>query len=199
MNAATASVPATSPRRGRSSKRLDPRRARLYVETLKRQIEILLDRRLEAYARAGRDIASLGTPEELAERMAVVLPAPSPWDERLGPFYRSAQMARLLGGISRQALAERRRRRTILGLKTADGMIVYPAFQLDERCQVVQGLAETLRCFPPGDAEAWAAAGWLASPKTGLSGLSPIAWLKAGRPRPSLLALARDAGRRLAA
>jgi hypothetical protein len=57
------------------------------------------------------------------------IPTPSQWNCLVGPFYTSAEVAWLLGGVSRQALADRRQRRTILATKTADGVFVYPTFQ----------------------------------------------------------------------
>ena len=57
---------------------------------------------------------------------------------RAGPFYSTAGLARVLGGVSRQAIEERRRRRTVLALRTADDAWVYPAFQLDEHNRVMR-------------------------------------------------------------
>lgn len=77
---------------------------------------------LEArYAERGRSLSELCPPEELAERMVATVPLPSPWGE-LGPFYSTGKVARLLGGISRQAIADRRKRGTLLGLQTIDGV-----------------------------------------------------------------------------
>lgn len=67
----------------------------------------------------GRSLEELGSPEELAERMVATVPEPSPWGE-LGPFYSTRKVAKLLGGVSRQAIADRRKRGTLLGLRTAD-------------------------------------------------------------------------------
>jgi hypothetical protein len=96
------------------------------------------------------------------------VPQPSPWAE-LGPFYSTAGIARVLGGVSRQAVDERRRRRTILALRTADGVWVYPAFQLDERNRVVRGLAEVLDRFRPQTPDdEWMVASFVAARQRGL-------------------------------
>jgi hypothetical protein len=87
------------------------------------------------YARAGRSVTELGTADELAERMLAVVPTPSPWDEIVGPVYRTAQVATVLGGVSRQAVADRRARGRLLGLRTSDGVWVYPAFQFRLSCR----------------------------------------------------------------
>ncbi|MFQ5518024.1 MAG: hypothetical protein ACE5E8_10690 [Acidimicrobiia bacterium] len=62
----------------------------------------------------------------------VTLPLPS-WDSLLGPFYTASGVARLLGGVSRQAIADRRRRNTLLGLQTTGGTWLHPAVQFDGR------------------------------------------------------------------
>lgn len=76
--------------------------------------------------------------------MVTVVPGYSRWNEVLGPFYRTSQVTRVLGGISRQALDERRRRKTILAMKTKDGDWVYPTFQFDEHGRPIRGLAKVV-------------------------------------------------------
>ncbi len=156
-------------------------------------------KRLETrYAGQGRSLAELGAPQVLAERMVSTLPDPSPWDDLIGPFYRSAQVARVLGGISRQAVADRRLRRTLLGLKTADGYWVYPVFQFDRRNRVLSGLPELLRILAASGIDDWSLAGWLASPLRWLGGRTPIEWLRSERDAETLRAITRDAARRFA-
>lgn len=122
----------------------------------------------------------------------------SRWDEALGPFYSASQAARICGGVSDQQLDDDRKRRAVLGLTTADGIVVYPAFQLDEQNRVLSGLPEVLACFSAGYADDWALAGWLVSPMRGLDGLSIVQWLRDGRDLAPVLVLARDAARRFA-
>ncbi len=149
------------------------------------------------YQQAGRDLGELGSPEELAERMVATVPRVSPWDELLGPFYGTTQTCKLLGGISRQAVTDRRERRTLLGLQTADGRWVYPRFQFDERNEVIAGLGPVLQCFDRG-VDGWTLAGWLVSPLRSLGGRSVVAWLRDGDEREPVLVAARDAARRFA-
>ena len=121
--------------------------------------------RLEArYAGRGRSLAELGPPQDLAERMVSTLPSPSPWDDLLGPFYGAGQIRSVLGNVSRQAVAERRQRHTLLGLKTADGQWVYPLFQFDRHNEVIQGLPELLQLLAASGVDDWSLAGWLMSP-----------------------------------
>jgi hypothetical protein len=145
----------------------------------------------------GRSPEEIGSAEDIAGRMLNALPPrPSRWDAVIGPFYSTSQVAKLCGGISRQALADRRERHTLLGLKTGDGVVVYPAFQFDEKNKVLKGLPEVLRCFRESSVDDWTLAGWLASPSRALGGRSAIEWLRLGRDLEPVLDLARDAARR---
>ena len=130
------------------------------------------------------------------DRMLQVVPTVSRWNDLLGPFYSTNQVAKISGGISRQALADRRERRTILELKTADGVVVYPAFQFYEKNRVLNGLSEVLQCFRGVGVDDWTLAGWLASPSRALEGRSAIEWLRLGKELEPVLVLARDAARR---
>lgn len=118
------------------------------------------------------------------------------WNEILGPSYSTTQVAKICGGISRQALADRRERRTILGLKTTDGIVVYPTFQFDEKNRVLRGLPEVLQCFRGVDVDDWTLAGWLVSPLRALGSRSVVEWLRLGKELGPALVLAQDAARR---
>ena len=96
----------------------------VYLDALMVQLKRNIKRARSAYRGQNRDLSDLGTPEALAGRMAAAIPLPSPWDEVLGPFYGTGQVRRLLGGITRQAVDDRVRRRRLLALRTADGKYV---------------------------------------------------------------------------
>lgn len=166
------------------------------VEEITQRLREGLEERVSTYADRGRSLEEIGPAEELARRMLEVVPLPSPWDDRLGPFYGTRQVARLLGGISRQAIADRRERGTLLGLKTVDGEVVYPTFQFRDANRLIPGLAEVIQCFRGSQVDDWTLAGWLVSPLKALEGRSAIQWLHSGKRREPLLALARDAARR---
>jgi hypothetical protein len=106
-------------------------------------------------------------------------------------------MARVLGGVSRQAIEERRRRRTILALRTADDVWVYPAFQLDDRNRVVRGLPQVLERFRPQTPDdEWMVAAFVAAPQPGLDDRSIVEHLRSGGDLAPVLALADErAGR----
>lgn len=169
------------------------------IQDVARYVTQGLEERLARYPEEGPALARLGSAQDLARRMLEVVPSPSRWDELLGPFYSSGQVAKILGGISRQALADRRERRTLLGLKTADGVVVYPIFQFDDGNRVLRGLAEILQAFRGSEVDDWTLAGWLVSPLKPPRGQSVIQWLRAGGGLEAPLALARDAARRFAA
>ena len=70
---------------------------------------------------------------EMLNRFAALLPpaAPSTLDAEIGPFYDTAAVAMLLGGVSKQAVEARRKKHTLLTVKTADGRWAYPTFQFE--------------------------------------------------------------------
>jgi transcriptional regulator with XRE-family HTH domain len=167
-----------------------------YSEQVAAEVQRALRELDEQYGRLGRSLRELAPARELARRMLAVVPPPSPWDGLLGPFYGTRRVERLLGNVSRQAVAERRQRRTLLGLRTADGVWVYPAFQFDERGEVLARLPAVLQCLSASEVDDWTLAGWLVSPLRTLAERSPIQWLAAGGDTATLLAVARDAAAR---
>jgi hypothetical protein len=173
-------------------------REQAYVQQVSTRIADGLRERAGALRQQGRAVADLGSPEEVAARMLATLPEASPW-RKLGPFYSTKGFARVLGGVSRQAVDERRRRRRIVALRTADGVWAYPAFQLDDRNQVLPGLGEVLHCFDPDVVDEWTVASLLVSPQTALGGASIADSLQRGAPPlATLLELCRTTNGRLA-
>ena len=88
-----------------------------------------LQRRLEAME---GDPHTLGEPDEVAERMLSVVPQQHPWDTQIGPFYDTPAVVQLLG-ITRQAVADRAQRGTLLRVTTRQGRHLYPVFQFAGR------------------------------------------------------------------
>lgn len=167
-----------------------------FIDEVTRHVRRALEERRSSYAERGRSLEEIGPPEELARKMVEVVPEPSRWDDLLGPFYTTAKVSEIWGGVSRQALADRRERRTLLGLKTSDGVLVYPTFQFNEHNDILAGLPDVLQCFRGSDVDDWTLAGWLVSPSRALDGRSPVEWLKAGRNPAPVVKLARDAAQR---
>lgn len=173
-------------------------KAAVLIDEITHYVKQGLEEKLSRFAEE-EALDEMGSPRELANRMLETVPLPSHWNKVLGPFYGTSQVARILGGISRQAIADRRERRTLLGLKTADGVVVYPMFQFDEGHRVLPGLAEILQLFRGSEVDDWTLAGWLASPLTSLKRQSVIQWLRAGGTLEPVLPLAREMARRFAA
>jgi len=174
------------------------RKAHALIDEITQHVKQGLEERLSPLDTPGRSLDGIGSPRDLARRMLEIVPVPSRWDDHLGPFYGTGQVAKILGGVSRQAIADRRERRTLLGLKTADGVMVYPTFQFDDRNQVLTGLAEILQTFRDSAVDDWTLAGWLVAPSKALGGQSVVQRLRAGVDLDVALGLARDAARRFA-
>ncbi|KQX66492.1 hypothetical protein [Angustibacter sp. Root456] len=133
-----------------------------------------VEARLRTVERRGGDIAQLGDPHELAERMAATLPvAAHPFDVELGPFYDTTGLSRWWG-VSRQALADRVRRGTLLACRTFDGHLVYPAFQFARDGAVRPGIAEAVAVFSRAGVDGWTAAIWLTTASAAFDGDSAV-------------------------
>lgn len=156
----------------------------------------LLAEQLAAFERAGGSFARLGGSRAVAERMMAVLPTASPWNEALGAFYTTAQVGRLLGDVSRQAVAARRAGHTLVALRTADEQWVYPAFQFDTRLGLLPGLGELWAELVRSGEDCWTLARWLVAGHDELSGRSVVEALKEGVSVEDLRPLVRDAVRR---
>lgn len=144
-------------------------------------------------------------PSELAQRMLAVVPVSVPRNamaDQVGPtFYDTTGVTVLLAPpganpISKQAVEQRRKRGTVLALKTSDKKWIYPTWQFVDH-EVLPGLSEVLLVF--GEAPAWSVATWLTTPASDLEGASPADWLREGRDRGSVLRAAQRMAARWAA
>lgn len=88
-----------------------------------------------------------------------------------------SQVATLLG-ITRQAVDKRRRARTLIGLHTGRHGFAFPAWQFDQRGQLLAGLEGVLAEL--AEFSPWMQAGYLLSPNLRLGGLRPIDALRSG-------------------
>ncbi len=169
-------------------------------DAYKREVLDLIDRRLDERLRSVETLPPTAVAEamlaavpviETAHRMAVLV----------GPCYDSAGVAAVLGGprsrpVSKQAIATRRRRQTILALATTDGRWVYPTFQFADGV-VREDVVRLLATFH--DAPRWSVAAWFQTPAVDLGDRTPIAWLMSGRPVEDVVRLAGHAVGRWAA
>lgn len=137
------------------------------------EVEQRLGERVEELTAAGRSVDSLGDPAELAERMVAVLPSVHPLDTALGPFYDTTGLVGWLG-VSRQALADRVRRGTLLACRTADGHLLYPLFQFARSGEVRAGIAEAVQVLLRAGVDGWTVGSWLTTPSAAFGGDSAV-------------------------
>jgi hypothetical protein len=158
-----------------------------------------LQERLAEASRGGASLSNLlGAAEVLAERVAAVVPAASPWGSTIGPVYRQASLADARGH-SRQAIADLVKKRRVLALTTSDGHVVIPAFQLDTRLRPLRGLPEVLQILTPDVVDEWMLASWLTAPHASLGGRSVVDYLAAGNKPAKALSVAKAAKQRWSA
>jgi hypothetical protein len=140
----------------------------------------------------------LGDPEQLAARVVAAAPLePSPLEELTGPFYDTAGLRHWLD-VTRQALLDRVKAHTLLGMQTGGRTWVYPAWQFlsTGNGQTIPHLTEVLRALAAGIDDPWTWALWLQAPDEDLEGMTSVAWLDAGRdPAPVLRDAHADAAR----
>jgi hypothetical protein len=113
----------------------------------------------------------------------------------VGPFYRTEQVVKLLG-VTRQAVADRVRQRSLLAMRTSEGTWVYPTLQFEGR-HILPDIGRVLRAFDRTD-DGWAIAAWLASPNAALGRDRPIDWIVARRDQERVAELGRRASHRWA-
>jgi len=168
-----------------------------WLDTLLQGLRVELEPTVREHLRLGQPPTDRPL-DQLVRMMAAPIPRPSPWNDSIGPFYDAAGVRHLLG-VTRQALAQQRTRRTILALETSDGHLLYPTFQFDEHRRVLPGLADVLAAVPAGAVDDWTLASWLNRSVLAELGATVVAHLQGGGdPAPAVLAAAR-AGVRWAA
>lgn len=123
--------------------------------------------------------------ETVAELLRALPQAPGPWAAAVGPVFRTDQVRTMLGAkgpVSRQALADRVARRTLLALRTSDRHTVYPAWQFRSG-RVAHGVSTVLQAFVHDDepvVDDWTLASWLRTPLETLGGDSVSERLSVG-------------------
>ena len=127
-----------------------------------------------AYREKGRTLTELDL-DKVVARMAATVPSVSVWDEQVGPFYDTSGAQKLLE-VTRQALHERVSRMTLLGLKTAEGVLVYPIWQF-RGTAIIPGLSEVLEVFRGTKPDPWLIASWMKAPQAALKSMSVADWL----------------------
>lgn len=179
---------------------------RAYREALIAQIDTIVVPGV--IARLAKGAAGLA-PAELARRMLSVAPVPAPTNrmaEQVGPEFLDTNGVSVMLAkpgaepVSKQAVEQRRKRRSLLALQTSDGRWIYPTWQFRDH-GVIPGLSEVLVAFDrdsrePAPFSTWSIGTWLTTPLDDLGGATAVQWLGAGADCEHLLKLARDTANR---
>ncbi|GAA5227005.1 hypothetical protein [Paeniglutamicibacter antarcticus] len=118
-------------------------------------------RRLEQMV-ASNEVTDFSGESERAtiNAMADAVLAANRINDRLGAFYTTDRVRKVLGGISRQAVSERVKNDRLLRVTTADGVILFPRFQFANGA-VLPGLQKLLKILLGAGADGWTVAYWL--------------------------------------
>jgi len=130
------------------------------------------------------------------ERAAALTAAGMAWNDAVGPFLDTDGVRAVLGGPTRQAVADRVRNRRLLALRTADAgggaRLVYPLWQFDGATLTTLAQVLIATGYDPGETtHGWHVAAWLCAPDPGLGGLRARDLLTSGDIEP-VLAMAGD-------
>lgn len=138
--------------------------------------------------------------EALGRRGAEGALAPLIWGEAVGERWDTTETAEFLG-VSRQALHDRVKRHTLLGVP-GRGVTWFPTWQFDlPRRQARPAIAEVLKvfCRLPQPLQPVEVASWARQSRPELDGLSPADWIAGGHPDEAVVAAARHSAAALAA
>lgn len=136
-------------------------------------VERRLEQRATELAVQGRSLRSLGDLDEMADRMVAALPSVHPYDTAFGPFYDTTGLAAWLG-VTRQALADRVRRGTLLACRSAEGHLLYPVLQFGRNAEVRPGVVDAVGILGRAGADGWTVATWLTTPSPVFAGQSAV-------------------------
>jgi hypothetical protein len=137
--------------------------------------------------------------KELGAQGAAASVAPLLWAEAVGERWDTTATAEFLG-ISRQALHERVKRGTVLGLP-GRGTTWFPTWQFDLLARTVRPVVlDIVEAFREelGDLDAYTVAAWATSRQPGLAGLTPADWLGSGHDERKAVQAASRTARKLA-
>jgi hypothetical protein len=149
-----------------------------YEQQVLSAVSVGLHARFTELSAAGRNPSSLGDPQAIAGRMLATVPTTHPWDAQIGPFYDTPGLIQLLG-VTKQAIADRARRRSLISAATRQGKIVYPTFQFVGR-HLVPAISTIAQMFHDVPVDGWAVASWFTTPDPDLDGATPAQWLLSG-------------------
>jgi hypothetical protein len=123
--------------------------------------------RLLASRLGDHDLAAIDAPEVVVDRMAAAIPdATSAWADILGPAYTTRRLCQFLG-VTRQAVSQQAKARTMLRVVTTDKVSLFPSFQFDSHGHRVPGLKQVLDTLSLAHDDPWTWAWWLNTPVEG--------------------------------
>ncbi|WP_157157595.1 hypothetical protein [Diaminobutyricimonas sp. LJ205] len=99
------------------------------------------------------------------------------WDRKVGPFYTTGGVARLLH-TSVEDVITHTKSRDLLAVPLADGHLVYPSFQFEET--PLPELSAVLDTLDPARLDSWTIAAWLVSKHDIFNGSSPAELMRSG-------------------
>lgn len=151
-------------------------------------VQEFIDRATAAYrAELASLVDELGAPEAdpvlVGVRGAVASAAEQLWVSEVGPFLDTSGAAVMLGGVTKQAVSERVRRRRLLALRMGPGgrALRFPIWQFDGA--TLELLARVLEAVGYDPGTAWhggLVAAWLCAPDRDLDGVRPRDLLASG-------------------
>lgn len=139
-------------------------RAQDNLETAEKWRERVLDgvgRRLDQMV-ASKEVTDFSGEAERAtvNAMADAVLAANRINDRLGAFYTTDRVRKILGGVSRQAISDRVKNGRLLRVTTADGVVLFPAFQFANGSMRLN-LPQLLKVLLGSGVDGWTVAYWL--------------------------------------
>ncbi len=132
--------------------------------------------------------------DDIADPTVAELAPTNALAEVVGPVYDSVGVARRLS-ISSDAVAEWARQRQLLGCPTAEGTVVFPAFQFAADDTVLPGLERVVATMAEGTADQWQIALWMCTASAQLRGQTPSEALRRGHAEAALALATQTAAR----
>lgn len=159
-----------------------------YESELLAEISAQLGQVFKQLAQHGQSHTKLGDPRIVAERMINSIPKTSSLNAELGPFFTTSSLTKWLC-VSRQYIYELTKQKRILSFTTADGHLLYPAFQFGLRGAYMPELPRVIAELEP-HLDQRSIILWLVTPQPDLADNTPADWLKAGKDPESVIGAA---------
>ena len=135
----------------------------------------------DAGAALERGIRATGSVDNLAARMLAAVPDERPEiDALVGPFFDTSKLA-TWRDVRKQAIQKAAAKHDILGMKMADNVMVFPAFQFGPHGENLPHLREVLALLDPDWVDPWGSALWLNTADPEFGGTTAAEAIRDGR------------------